>query len=442
MLLLNILLAVIWIILSTTRWKIHPLIALFVAALWVAISAGMDITLAIEIFSKGFGGLIGQIGLIIILGCVFGYFLEKSQVAFQIAQLIWRTFGKRFPAFSTSLMGFFVGIPVFCDSGFILLNPIGQQLSKASHTAPLTFTLSLSGGLFASHILIPPTPGPLAVIGIFQIEEHLSYVLLFGLIASIPILLVISWWANKINKYDSQTIIAPLIPTEVEENPAKKRVFWILILPLLFIALGNLSPLIEHTHLRALLKILGQPIVAISSGLALGFLTNKVPEGKKVLFQTSFIKGIEISGPILILTGAGAGFGGILKQIELESIFAQLQLQSDRPQVWLIVCFALAAFFKTAQGSSTSAMIISASMIFSILPMQLQNQPVFTALCVTAIGSGAMFVSHANDSYFWIVKEFSEINISEALKKFTFMTGIMSIIGLGTVLLMSWLFLS
>jgi gluconate:H+ symporter, GntP family len=439
MLILHIILAVFWIIVSTSKLKVHPLIALFSASLWVGLAAGLDVLSVIDTFSKGFGGLIGQIGLIIILGSVFGYFLEKSNAAFHIAHLIWRSFGKTFPTLSTTLMGFFVGIPVFCDSGFILLNPIGQQMAKASCVSPISFSLSLAGGLFVSHILIPPTPGPLAVIGIFQIEQHLAYVLMYGILVAIPIIAFITFWSKKISfvkESVSKEVNFNLGETPLTLSP-KNWPILILMVPLLFIGIGNLAQMVENEQIREILKIMGNPIIAISAGLVLGFLSMKKAGNNEHLFSQSFIKGIEIAGPILVLTGAGAGFGQILKQAPLERYFEHWQLSPEQPQIWLIISFALAAFFKTAQGSSTSAMIISASMVFSLLPEPLQTNPSFTALCVTAIGSGAMFVSHTNDSYFWIVKEFSELSISKALKSFSLMTALMGIVGILTVLLIS-----
>jgi gluconate:H+ symporter, GntP family len=209
---------------------------------------------------------------------------------------------------------------------------------------------------------------------------------------------------------------------------------FLLILPLVFIGVGNLSNFVSHPALREILKVMGNPIVAISAGLILGFLSKR---NDQKLIQQSFVKGIEIAGPILILTGAGAGFGNILKKANLEVIFEHFTMASNHPQIWLLICFGLAAFFKTAQGSSTSSMIISASMIFPILPEELKSTPSFTALCATAIGSGAMVISHTNDSYFWIVKEFSNLSISSALKNFSIMTALMGVIGLGATLALS-----
>lgn len=442
-LLLHILLAILWIIISTSKFKIHPLVALISASIWVGLAAGMDFLKALEEFSKGFGGLIGQIGLIIILGCIFGILLEKSKAAVSLANALWESVGKKFPAFSTTFMGAVVGVPVFCDSGFILLNPIGKNLAKASGISPLTFSLSLAGGLYLSHILIPPTPGPLAVAGVFGMENQLGLVLLVGLIIMAPVLFVVSWWARRYKQvFPENHLSEPRINQEVETG-VQPSIFWaalVLLMPLLLIAMGNLSGFFEDGLLNKSFKIMGNPVVAISAGLAIGYLQLRDPVSQKSLLSESFSKGIVIAGPILVLTGAGAGFGAILKQIGLEEIFSEMNLSVTSGWAWLLVCFGLAVFLKTAQGSSTSAMIISASIALSIIPAGLLEDAFFASLCISAIGGGAMTVSHANDSYFWIVKEFTGLTVKEALKAYTSLTGLMGVTTLAMVLILYFIF--
>jgi GntP family gluconate:H+ symporter len=433
--LLNILLAILWIVLSTSKFKIHPLIALFFAAIYVGVNGGLGFLDSLEVFTAGFGALIGQVGMVIILGSVFGFLLDQSRAAISIANFLWNGVGKRFPALSTTFLGSVVGIPVFCDSGFILLNPIGKNLAKTSGFSPLLFSISLAGGLYATHILIPPTPGPLAVAGLMGMGSYLGKVLIIGLAVLIPVILVTSWWAKNL-KFTQTESIENTSDQSTETNH-KASVFWsvaTIVIPLLLITFGNLGQFFQNDYVISSLKVLGHPIVAISAGMAVGFFKLRNPKDGKLLVKLSFEQGILTAGPILVLTGAGAGFGAVLKQLGLEEMIQGSILSSENGLFWILMAFILAAFFKTAQGSSTSAMVISASIFLSIVPVNLVENSTQSTLFIAAIGAGAMTVSHANDSYFWIVKEFSGLSVKEALKYYTSLTGLMGLTALLMVL--------
>jgi len=438
--LLHILLAILWIVLSTSKFKIHPLIALLFAAIYVGVTGGLGFLDSLEIFTTGFGALIGQVGLVIILGSIFGILLDQSRAAISIANFLWNGIGKRFPALSTTFLGSVVGIPVFCDSGFILLNPIGKNLAKTSGFSPLLFSISLAGGLYATHILIPPTPGPLAVAGLMGMGSYLGKVLIIGLAVLIPVILVTAWWAKNLKFTQTESI--ENTPDQSTETNHKASVFWsvaTIVIPLLLITLGNLGQFFQDENIINILEVFGHPIVAISAGMAVGFLKSKSPTNGKSLMKASFDKGILAAGPILVLTGVGAGFGSVLKGLRLEELIRGSMLSSENGYFWILIAFFLAAFFKTAQGSSTSAMVISASIFMSIVPASLIESSTQVALFIASVGAGAMTVSHANDSYFWIVKEFSGLSVKEALKYYTSLTGLMGLTALMTVLFLNFI---
>lgn len=441
-LIVHIIAAILWVILGTSRLKLHPLICLATASIWVGLAAGLSFLEALDGFAKGFGSLIGQIGLIIILGCVLGVVLEKSKAAFVLAQVIWQNLGKRMPALSTTLMGYMVGVPVFCDSGFILLNPIGKSLAKTSGISPLTFSLSLAGGLYLSHIIIPPTPGPLAVAGIFHMEQHLGLMLLIGLVVSIPIFFVIVWWANRFKHHFPTAMLEEEEEIQLVEKdiPSASAPALVILLPILFITLGNLSRFVREPVIIQVMQILGNPVVAISVGLIIGLIFLRDHQTDEFLTNAAFKAGIATAGPILILTGAGAGFGAILRQTNLEQIFQNWEaINGSGGTFWILLAFALSAFLKTAQGSSTSAMIIGASIVLSVVPGELLQDVTYTVLVMSSIGAGAMCVSHANDSYFWIIKEFTGLTVKEALNSFSLLSVLMGITALLTILCIYWL---
>src|SRR5690554_4803594 len=264
------------------------------ASIWVGLATGLGFIEALAELTQGFGALIGQIGLIIILGSIMGVLLEKSNAALVLAKMIWHYLGKKIPALSTTFMGYVVGIPVFCDSGFILLNPIGKNLARTSGKSPLTFSLSLAGGLYLSHILIPPTPGPLAVAGILHLEQHLGLILIVGFLISIPVFILIAWWANRFkDKFPAQTN-RPEEKVQVEGGiPSALWPVCIIVLPLLLITLGNLAGFIGNETTVKTLQVLGNPIIAISLGLLLGFLFLRDSDTDKSLLSFSFHRGVE-----------------------------------------------------------------------------------------------------------------------------------------------------
>ena len=440
-LLFHIIAAILWIIIGTSRLKLHPLICLMSASIWVGLAAGLGFIETLEEFTKGFGTLIGQIGLIIILGSIMGVLLEKSNAALVLAKMIWHYLGKKIPALSTTFMGYVVGIPVFCDSGFILLNPIGKNLARTSGKSPLTFSLSLAGGLYLSHLLIPPTPGPLAVAGILHLEQHLGLILIVGFLISIPVFILIAWWANRFKDKFPAQMNKPEEKVQVEgKSPSPLWPVCIIVLPLLLITLGNLTRFIENEAVANILRVLGNPIIAISLGLLLGFLFLRDSHTDKSLLSFSFKQGIEIAGPIMIVTGAGAGFGAILRQSGLEAFFQHWDITDGSGGIiWLLLAFALTAFLKTAQGSSTSAMIIAASIVLSVVPEIFHQDELYMVLLMSSIGAGAMAVSHANDSYFWIIKEFTGLTVKEALNSLTVLSAMMGVVTLLSILLLYWI---
>ncbi|MGY6558885.1 MAG: GntP family permease [Nitritalea sp.] len=441
MILLHLLIAVFWIIGATAYWKIHPLPALLAASLYVGWSTGFSLLETLSLFGTGFGQLIGQIGLMLIAGCILGYLLEKSGAATRIAYSLLMGIGKRFPAWSTAAMGTLVGVPVFCDSGFILLQPLSKHLAKLTRMAAITFSLCLASGLYLAHILLPPTPGPLALAGIFTIENQLGLLLFLGLLLLLPTLSVSVLWALRFKNspIDHADIDAAdvALPEKVAPKPLP-TLFWsaaALGLPLLCIALGNMHHQLTEGPARELLHVLGQPLIAMSLGIGLGAWRLKGP-GKKNLLPQALEEGIRIAGPILILTGAGAGFGALLQKIGLQDLLAQLDWEVTSIYCWLLIAFGLSAFLKTAQGSSTSAMVIGGSLLVSILPLEMQS-PLQASLFVLAIGAGAMCISHANDSYFWIVKSLTGMDMRQALLRYSLMTLLLGLSCLASLLVLT-----
>ena len=434
MIIVVVLLAILFIVLSSTIFKLHPLVGLLLAALGVGIFAGLPIDKLAETIGKGFGELMSKIGLMVILGCVIGSILDKSGAAIKVADVILNLFGEKRPAFAMSVIGAIVGIPVFCDSGFIILHKLNQIVAKRTNLPLATISLSLSGGLFATHTLVPPTPGPLSAAGNLGIPDSIGLVILIGLIVSIPSLFLSTWFATRYAKdvpIIDEASEHHVIP-EVGELPAAWKAFMPILLPILLITLASFAHILNFpTPLTKWLSFLGSPLVSFL--LAIFFSYSLFPEKASEKMIACFKSGIEHCGTTLVLVGAGGAFGAILKETPLKEMVSEWLTRNEMSGGYLLlIAFLIAAFFKTAQGSTTSAMVLTTSILAPLLTSLGFVTPVQITLVVMAVGSGAMVVSHANDAWFWVVSQFTGISAKDTYRTHTILTGLQGLVSFVT----------
>lgn len=428
-------LVIIGLIVASSRFKVHPLILLLLASFAVGLATGMPFLKITETVQKGFGDLIGYIGLVVVLGSILGVALERSGAALRLAEAVLNGFGKNRPALGMSLIGALVGIPVFCDSGFIILSRLNDALSVKSGKPKATLTLALASGLYTTHTLVPPTPGPIAAAGNLGVSDYLGLVILLGLAISVPVVGVAYWWASlKGNKIEIETSVET--PENIDVLPKLGHSLLPIVLPVALIALASVVQIGGWQNGFANgLKFAGQPLIALLIGTGLAFWLLPGQEKSKWIGE-----GIALSGPILIITGAGGAFGAVLKATPLtESLQGIAQSSFTSGIVLILIAFIVAALFKTMQGSSTSALVITSSMLAPLLPAMGFDTPLEMALLVPAIGAGSMTVSHANDSYFWVVSQFSGLSVRDAYRGYTVMTGIQGLMALLMVLLLYFL---
>ncbi len=432
---LLVLLAILWIILSTRQFNLHPVWALLSACLIVGLGSGQSVAEVIAAITDGFGGLLGGIGLVIVFGAILGVVLERTGGAITLADAILKTLGKRFPGLAMGAIGSIVSIPVFCDSAFIVLSRINHALAGRTKVAAPTLFLSLAGGLYLTHNLVPPTPGPVAAAGNLGLSEELGPIIVIGLVVSVPVLLIAWWWARRVGKnilLDTDDVLVDSRSSEETQGivsqqniPSLPRVLPVLLVPIFLLALGTLLP--KGTTLRWV----AIPEIALAIGVLLAFAL--LGRGQRAKWRSWTETGIALAGPILVITGVGGSFGAVLKNTDIVTQTTDwLGNNQDQGWVMLLAAFALAAILKTAQGSSTSALVVGSS-VFAPLLAGLDGLSIWQqSLMVTSLGAGAMVVSHANDSYFWVVTQFSGFKVADAYRSYTLMTLWM---GLGTLVL-------
>ncbi|MCK5442034.1 MAG: GntP family permease [Maribacter sp.] len=420
---LLLVLSVVFIILLTVKWKVHPFLALLGAALFFALFSGMSLENIVKFVNDGFGITLGKIGIVIVLGVIIGAFLEHSGGAYKLAEVVLRIIGKKRVHSAMGIVGFIVSIPVFADSGFIILNPLNKSLTKKAGLSIVGTATALILGLMITHVLVPPTPGPIAAAGI--IGADIGLVMLVGLIIGVFSLIVAIFYCKKMG---SKTYIDPnpditeeVIKEKMKQAPSAFKSFLPILIPILLIVGKsimefNLSEGQETLGLVKFISFVGSPIIALIIGMLFSFLLPKKFDSE-MLSTTGWVgKALSDASNIILITGAGGIFGTILQNSGIADTLAD-SLSGANLGIWLP--FFLCAAIKTAQGSSTVALITTASIIAPLLISLGFTSEIDKALVVAAIGAGAMVVSHANDSGFWILTQFSGIDVKTGYRVYT-----------------------
>ena len=436
--LLILLLVVAFIIVATVCYKMHPVLSLTIAAILSGFLLGLSPEGIMKIIGEGFGKTLSGIGLVIAFGTVIGIFLEKTGSTKVMANTLLNWVGLKRSPLALNLAGFIISIPVFCDSGFIILSSLNKALSKKTGIPILVFAIALGTGLYAAHVFVPPTPGPLAAAAILGAD--LGMVLLMGFIVAIPVSLAGYIWAKYIGislNVAKELEVEHTIETKLEKeqyNVKPFQAFLPLLVPVVLIALKSIAdyptkPLGEAIVFQVI-SFLGSPVIALFIGVFLSFPLAKNANSK--LKNDWITSAFKQAGLIILITGAGGAFGAILRTIDINEV---LNLQSTSGFGGLLSCFFIAAVLKTAQGSSTVAIITTAAIIAPLLTTFGLSSITDKALGVLAVGAGAMTVSHINDSYFWVVSQFSNMDVKTALKGHTMATLFQGLTGILVILL-------
>ena len=443
MLLFIILLGVVLIVVATAVFKVHPFLALLFSAFFVGIASGMPLLSVVENVNTGFGGLMTSIGLVIVAGTIIGVVLEKSGAAFRMAEVVLRVLGDKRPQLAMSVIGYIVSIPVFCDSGYIILTSLKKALAKRAKVTIASMGIALATGLYATHVLVPPTPGPIAAAGNIGAADYLGTIILIGLLVAIPATIVGYFWAVKVGskiEVEADKEALELNYDEIVKSfgkmPSTFKSFLPIVLPIVLIGIGSIAALLgEESGWINFLKFLGSPSVALLLGVLASFLL--LPALNEDTLTNWIGEALKEAAPILLITGAGGAFGTVIKNTGVAELLQNMDLGSlATGALFLLVPFLIAAALKTAQGSSTAALVITSSLIAPLLPELGIEGAIPLALVVMAIGAGAMTVSHVNDSFFWVVTQYSGMKVTDAYKAMTMATLLMGITTIAVTMLL------
>ncbi|MCL2840648.1 MAG: GntP family permease [Defluviitaleaceae bacterium] len=443
-LIIAFLIAIVVMILAISKLKVHPFLAIMGTAIALGLLAGIPIvntpnadgTTTMGIVwqvGQGFSAIFTGIGLVIIIGALIGSILEATGGAFKIADMIIRVLGKASPNLSIIVMGWIVSVPVFCDSGFVIINPIRRSIVKRTGASGIATAVGLGAGLYTSHVLVPLTPGPLAASEILNLADQLLLVIGVSVVVSIPALIAAFLWANYCGKKDkskedleiSNNTTVKTYEEIVKEFGGLPNGFMSLapiLIPIVCMAIGSVSSFIDpdsQALIFRLMRFIGTPVVALTIGLFFAIIL-LVMTRKTTQFNTLTNDTLKMLGPILFITAAGGVLG---RMIAVSDMVPFIENNADiLVGMGLFFPFIVSAIIKTAQGSSTVAMITTAGIMMPLMATLGLDSSIMSALTVMAIGAGSMMASHANDSYFWVVSNLSEMTPQQGYKYWTSMS--------------------
>ncbi len=426
-------LAIVLMIVAISKFKIHPFIAIMAVSLLFGLVAGIPIvdktidgkkvSGIASVIGAGFSGTFSSIGIVIIFGAFIGSILEVTGAALKLADIVIKLVGKNHPVVAMELMGWVVSIPVFCDSGFVILNPIRKALVNRTGASSVAMTVGLSAGLYVSHVFIPPTPGPIAAASTLGIGNNLLLVIGMGVLCSIFPLIAGVVYANYIGKKvkaDDEANSGEVTKSYEElvasygKLPCGVNALAPIIVPIILMASSSVVAMVNGAGFCAdLLKFLGTPIIALACGACLAVLqlstAGKMDDFYKITNET-----LKTVGPILFVTAAGGVLGKVIASTAMVGYIKEHATVLSTLGVFFP--FILSAILKTAQGSSTVALTTTAGIVAPLLGTMGFDSPVRAVLVCMAIGAGAMTVSHANDSYFWVVTNFGSMTPDKGYK--------------------------
>ncbi|WP_218690071.1 GntP family permease [Psychrobacter sp. BF1] len=445
-------LTILFIIFATAKLKWHPFLVLILSAFLVALFYQVPLDSVAKTIADGFGGILGYIGLVIVFGTIIGLILEKTGAAIVMAETVINLLGPRFPTLTMSIVGAVVSIPVFCDSGFVILNSLKESLAERLKVSSVAMSIALATGLYATHTFVPPTPGPIAAAGNLGLESNLGLVIMVGIVVTTVAVLAGWLWSNRFlnvepDNIDADNVAAVALPANMKSRedynklPSATMAFLPIIVPIVLICLSSFAnfptaPLGDGL-MAELLIFIGNPLTALLIGLFLSFLliegNNKTQQVSEAISQ-----GLVVAAPILLITGAGGAFGAMLK---VTPIGDYLGTTLSALGLGIFMPFIVSAALKTAQGSTTVALVTTSAMVAPLLGQIGLDSELGRVFCVMAIGAGAMTISHANDSFFWIVSQFSRMSVAQAYKAHSVATGIQGVTSIIFIWLLTLVFI-
>lgn len=438
-LLVDAVVTIIGLILLITKFKVHPFVALTIAAGFLGLTSGMPVEKVMKAFQEGFGGVLGFVGIILGLGTMLGKLMADSGGADQIAQTLIRSFGKQRVHWAMMFAAFLVGIPLFFEIGFVLLIPLVYIVARRTGVSIVKIGIPLLAGLSAVHGLVPPHPGPLLAIGIFGAD--IGKTIFYGLLVALPTAIIAGpvygkWISKYVPGTPSQDLMEQIGKESSATNlPSFGITLVTILLPVFLMLLKTFADVVlpEGNTFRIWMDFIGHPITALLAALLLAFYTFGSARG---FDRTKIMKLLDQSltpvAAIVLIVGAGGGFKQMLVASGVGDLIGNMAVQAQINPIML--AWLVAAVIRIATGSATVATITGAGIVAPVIGL---IPGVNRELLVLATGAGSLILSHVNDAGFWLVKQYFNMTVAETFKTWTVMETILSVVGLIFIMLLS-----
>lgn len=443
-LILLLLAAIAFIVIAVVRFRVHPFLALLVAAIGFGLLAGMSGQAITTAVTEGFGNTLGAVGPLIVVGVMIGALLELSGGAYALANRVMKWLGEKRVTWGMALVGFVTSIPVFGDSAFIILQSLNRALTRRTGLSLAVTATALAAGTTASHCLVPPTPGPIAAAEL--IDADLGLVIAWGapiaLVALVPAVLWAKWMGSRIWIEPAPRIADTESSPDasvVGPSPGALKAALPIFVPLALIMLKSVNDylgLVTGGGAYNVISFLGTPLIALLVGLV--FAIRLPASGGLALLAIDGPTGkaVRAAAVIIVITGAGGVFGMMLRSAGVAEVLGTA-LGGATLGLWLP--FVVAAAIRVAQGSATVAIVTTAALVAPLLGDLGLDTDLGRALVVLAIGGGSAVFSHANDSGFWVITQLSDMTVSQGLRLHTVATGLLGITAAIAVNVAWWL---
>ncbi|MGJ7528171.1 GntP family permease [Variovorax sp. GB1P17] len=438
-LLVDALVAILGLILLITRWRVHPFIALTLAAGFLGLTSGMPVELVMKSFQDGFGGVLGFVGIVLGLGTMLGKMMAESGGADRIARTLIDAFGKERVHWAMMFAAFLVGIPLFFEIGFVLLIPLVFIVARRTGVSLIRIGIPLLAGLSVVHGLVPPHPGPLLAIGVFGAD--IGKTIFYGLIVGLPTAMIAGPIFGKfISKYVPGEASPELLEQlarepEARELPGFGITLVTVLLPVALMLLKTFADvaLDEKNIVRLWMDFIGHPITALLAALLLSLYTFGYARGFTSKQIMKFVDdSLAPTAAIVLIIGAGGGFKQMLVASGVGNAIGQMALHAQVSPI--LLAWLVAGVIRIATGSATVATITGAGIV---APLATMVPGVNRELLVLATGAGSLILSHVNDAGFWLVKQYFNMTVAETFKTWTVMETLISVVAIVLIMLLS-----